>query len=131
MRSLRILQGEQEKVIAWCDDLAGDGYAPSTIYSMVSAVKKMYLVHHGVESCNWGLLKAWLKNNAKGYEPCRAPTFVIQDVMEFVKKASDKKFINEKLALLFGWFTRFRGGDYPLLTHDMIGELTGSTHLTY
>ncbi|CAG5090893.1 Protein of unknown function [Cotesia congregata] len=75
---------------------------PPTLWSIWSMLKKTLNVNDDVNIGNFLNLKSLIKSNAKGYKPRKAFVLRWNQIIQFMKEASDQTFLVMKVILIFG-----------------------------
>ena len=117
-------QFTEDSVIDYFEHLKNEqGAAASSIYSMFSGIKCLVQVTMGIDCNKFYFAKRWLKQNAKGKEPKKAPTFEDGDMDKFIKLPDpNDEFLREKVAATYGKNGRFRAVDYTMQNYDKYDE---------
>lgn len=90
-------------LLGYFGDLAKT-FAPSSLWSKYSMVKKTLIVNKNINIANYYKLMEYLKQTSKGYKAKKSKILSREDVLKFIYKAPNETFLMKKVALIFGIF---------------------------
>ncbi|XP_045461278.1 uncharacterized protein LOC123671465 [Harmonia axyridis] len=79
-------------------------YSPNSLWTKWSMLKLMMRIHDDIDGSKFHELEAFLKRKSKGYEPKKSKVFSREDIVKFLKNASDQKYLLHKVVLIMGYF---------------------------
>ena len=79
------LEVDENTVMAYAVNLHTSGYAPTTIRSVVSMLKKQSISKSlGLKKTVWIKLKWWLDQVSKNYTPKQSEPFTLKEIVSFI-----------------------------------------------
>ncbi|KAJ6645218.1 hypothetical protein Bhyg_00422 [Pseudolycoriella hygida] len=109
---------EETVVAAYFSDLAPK-YAPTTLWSNYSMLKRMLICNHNVNIKSYSQLISFLKTIADGYECKNSKVFSAAEVKRFIDEAPDDRFLATKVVLIFGVIGACRGDEITNILHEL------------
>ncbi|XP_045476285.1 uncharacterized protein LOC123681945 [Harmonia axyridis] len=67
-------------------------------------LKLMMRIHDNIDGSKFHELEAFLKRKSKCYEPKKSQVFSREDIVKFLKNASDQEYLLHKVVLIMGYF---------------------------
>ncbi|XP_045479864.1 uncharacterized protein LOC123684593 [Harmonia axyridis] len=71
-------------------------YSPNSLWTKRSMLKLMMRIHDDIDGSKFHELEAFLKRKSKGYEPKKSQVFSREDIVKFLKNASDQEYLLHK-----------------------------------
>lgn len=91
-------------LLAYFQELTAD-FSPNSLWTKFSMLRKELMVKKVVNSAKkFSQLEAYLKQRSKGYQPKKSKVLTREQVLTFLKNASDESFLMIKVALVMGVF---------------------------
>lgn len=75
--------------------------AASSLWPLYSKLKDQLIKMDGVDISNYHLLRKFIKENTKGYEPKKANTLSAAEIDQFLNTAPDAKYLTDKVKYKF------------------------------
>lgn len=90
-------------LVSYFEELKGK-YAPTTLWSTYSKLKKTLLAHRkvNIDDSPFKILKDRMKSFGVDYEPKKSRLFTLDEVYDFCRRADDKVHLCMKLVALLG-----------------------------
>jgi integrase len=97
-------------------------FKPSTLWSKFSMISKCLQIKENINASRFPKTLAFLKRQSSGYEPKKSKVFTAEQVSEFMTKASDGKWLLDKVILSLGIFGACRRDDILNLNKNDVND---------
>ncbi|XP_065168248.1 uncharacterized protein [Atheta coriaria] len=114
-----LTSSSEEVLLIYFKELATK-YKPSSLWTQYSMVKSTLNIHENVNVDKYRKLTAFLKTQSQGFTPKKACKFTLQNIDEFLRTASQYKYLPTKVALIMGVMGACRSNDlYQMKISDI------------